>query len=138
MPAPCGGSVSPAKLEAAAIGRYSKDVEAAVYFCCMESLQNVNKHAGSGATALIRLWELDGRLFFEVADDGGGYAVESALHAGQGLTNNSDRIAAAGGTIVVESTPGRGTTVRGNIPVTDPATQRVGPATHTGSEGRSG
>ena len=46
----------------------------------------------------------------------------------------SDRIAALGGTLVVESTPGRGTTVRANIPVADDATQRVGPGAHTGSE----
>ncbi len=55
-------SASPVKLEAAAIGRYSEDEEAAVYFCCVEGLQNVAKHAGSGATAVIRLWERDGRL----------------------------------------------------------------------------
>ena len=69
-------SASPAKLEAAAIGRYSEDVEAAVYFCCVESLQNVDKHAGLGATAVIRLWERDGRLYFEIVDDGVGYDAE--------------------------------------------------------------
>ena len=122
----------------AAIGRYSEEVEAAVYFCCVESLQNVDKHAGSGATAVIRLWERDGRLFFEIVDDGVGFDVESARHAGQGLANVSERIAAHGGTLVLESTPGRGTTVRANIPVDDAATQRVGPAAHSGSDGRSG
>ena len=131
-------SASPAKLEAAAIGRYPEDVEAAVYFCCVEGLQNVDKHAGSGATAVVRLWEQDGRLYFEVVDDGVGYGVgsdlDSALHAGQGLANMSDRIAALGGTLVVESTPGRGTAVRRSIPVADAATQRVGPVAHTGSE----
>ena len=80
----------------------------------------------------IRLWERDGRLYFEIVDDGVGYDVESARHAGQGLTNMSERIAAAGGTLVVESTPGRGTTVRGNIPVADAARQRVGPAAGSG------
>ena len=131
-------SASPATLEAAAIGRYSEDVEAAVYFCCVESLQNVDKHAGLGATAVVRLWERDGRLDFEIVDDGVGYDVESARHAGQGLANMSDRIAALGGTLVVESTPGRGTTVRANIPVADAATQRAGPVAHPGSDGRSG
>ena len=130
-------SASPATVEAAAIGRYSQDVEAAVYFCCLEGLQNVDKHAGSGATAVIRLWERDGRLSFEIVDDGVGYDVESARHAGQGLVNMSDRIAALGGTLVVESTPGRGTTVRANIPVGDAARQRVGPVAHSGSERRS-
>ena len=130
-------SPSPAKLEAAAIGRYSQEVEAAVYFCCLEGLQNVAKHAGLAATAVIRLWELDRRLYFEIVDDGLGYDAGSARHAGQGLVNMSDRIAALGGTLAVESTPGRGTTVRANIPVADAARQRVGPVAHSGSERRS-
>ena len=121
-------SASPATVEAAAIGRYSEQVEGGVYFCCLEGLQNVDKHAGLGATAVIRLWERDGRLYFEIVDDGAGYDVESALHSGQGLANMSDRIAALAGTLVVESTPGRGTTLRANIPVDDAITQRVGPA----------
>ena len=121
-------SASPATVEAAAIGRYSEQVEGGVYFCCVEGLQNVDKHAGLGATAVIRLWERDGRLYFEIIDDGAGYDAESALHSGQGLANMSDRIAALAGTLVVESTPGRGTTLRANIPVDDAITQRVGPA----------
>ena len=120
-------SVSGVKVEAGAIGRYSDEVEAALYFCCAESLQNVHKHAGLGATAVIRLWEHDGRLFFEIVDDGAGFDVESAHHAGHGLANVSERIAAHGGNLVLESTPGRGTTVRANIPVADAAAQRVGP-----------
>ena len=126
-------SASPVKVEAGAIGRYSEEVEAAVYFCCAESLQNVHKHAGSGASAVIRLWEHDGRLFFEIVDDGAGFDVESARHAGHGLANVSERIAAHGGNLVVESTPGRGTTVRANIPVADAAAQRVGPTVTTPS-----
>ena len=131
-------SASPATVEAAAIGRYSPQVEAAIYFCCLEGLQNVDKHAGLGATAVIRLWERDGRLCFEIVDDGGGYNDESALRSGQGLANMSDRIAALGGTLVVESTPGRGTTLRANIPVDDTITQRGGPAAHSAPERRSG
>ncbi len=130
-------SVSPVKVEAGAIGRYSEEVEAAVYFCCAESLQNVHKHAGLGATAVIRLWEHDGRLFFEIVDDGAGFDVESARNAGHGLANVSERIAAHGGNLVVESTPGRGTTVRANIPVADAAAQGVGPTARSGSEDRN-
>ena len=100
-------SATPARLEAAAIGRYSDEVEAAVYFCCVESLQNVAKHAGSGATAVIRLWELDRRLYFEVADDGAGFELESAWGSGSGYTNMTDRMAGLGGTLSVDSTPGQ-------------------------------
>ena len=128
-------SASPAKLEAAAIGRYSEDVEGAVYFCCVESLQNVDKHAGAGATAVVRLWERDRRLYFEIVDDGVGYDARSAREPGQGLANMSDRIGALGGTLVVESAQGRGTTVRANIPL-GVATQRVSVLAR--SESRSG
>jgi signal transduction histidine kinase len=132
-----GQSVSPAKVEAGAIGRCSEEVEAAVYFCCAESLQNIDKHAGLGTTAVIRLWEHDGRLLFEIVDDGAGFDVESARHPGHGLANLSERITAHAGTLEIESTPGRGTTIRANIPVADAAAQRVGPTPHSGPEGRN-
>jgi len=107
----------PVRFEAAALGRYSEDVESAVYFCCLEALQNVGKHAGVGAHAVIRLWEHSDQLSFEVRDDGAGYDAERARSSGQGLANMSDRIAALGGTLVLESAPGHGTSVQGSIPV---------------------
>jgi signal transduction histidine kinase len=110
-------SVPPAKLDVQAIGRYPEDVESAVYFCCLEGLQNVGKHAGADAHAAIRLWERGDQLCFEVRDDGVGYDVESARSSGHGLANMSDRIAALGGRLVVESTPGAGASVRGSLPV---------------------
>ena len=110
-------SAPPATLEAAAIGRYSEDVEAAVYFCCVEGLQNVAKHAGSGTSAVVRLWERDGRLDFEIVDDGAGFDVESDRGSGNGYTNMTDRMASVGGTLSVDSAQGRGTTVRGSLPV---------------------
>ena len=110
-------SAPPAKLEAPAIGRYAEEVESAVYFCCLEGLQNVAKHAGIDATAVIRLWERGTQLGFEVRDDGVGYDGESVRRSGNGLANMSDRVAALGGTLVVESAPGRGTSVRGSLTV---------------------
>jgi signal transduction histidine kinase len=107
----------PARFEAAALGRYSENVESAVYFCCLEALQNVGKHAGVGAHAVIRLWEHSNQLSFEVRDDGAGYDAERARSSGQGLANMADRIAALGGTLVLESAPGHGTSVQGSVPV---------------------
>ena len=46
-----------ARVEADGIGRYPPEVEATVYFCCVEALQNVGKHAGSGARATVRVRE---------------------------------------------------------------------------------
>ena len=110
-------SAPPATLEAAAIGRYSEDVEAAVYFCCVEGLQNVAKHAGSDTSAVVRLWERDSRLDFEIVDDGAGFDVESDRGSGNGYTNMTDRMASVGGTLSVDSAQGRGTTVQGSLPV---------------------
>jgi signal transduction histidine kinase len=110
-------SAPPATLEAAAIGRYPEEIEAAVYFCCLEALQNVGKHAGANAQGVIRLWQRERELFFEIEDDGAGCDLESARTSGSGFTNMTDRIAALGGTLCVESTPARGTKVRGIVPV---------------------
>ena len=112
-------SVPPATVRAAGIGRYPEDIEAAVYFCCLEGLQNVGKHAGPSANATIRLWERGSDICFEIRDDGVGHDPQSARSSGNGLTNMGDRIAALGGDLIVESAPGRGTTVRGSLPVTD-------------------
>ncbi|HXM58621.1 MAG TPA: histidine kinase [Candidatus Dormibacteraeota bacterium] len=106
-----------ARLEAsAALPRQSAEVEAAVYFCCVEALQNVARHAGPHAKATVRVWQADGALRFEVVDDGHGFAARGAEH-GAGLTNMGDRLGALGGSLAVESAPGDGTRVRGEVPV---------------------
>jgi signal transduction histidine kinase len=97
------------------IGRYPSEVEAAVYFCCLEAMQNAAKHA-EGATVELRVAREDDALVFEVADDGPGFDVGAAVK-GAGYTNMSDRLGALGGTVRWESTPGAGSRVRGSIPV---------------------
>ena len=96
--------------------RYAQDIETAVYFICREALQNAGKHAGEGAKARIRVWQDDGSLWFEVADDGAGFD-RRGLGLGSGFVNMEDRLGAIGGTLEVESAPGIGTTIRGRIPV---------------------
>jgi signal transduction histidine kinase len=98
------------------VGRYPTEAEAAVYFCCLEALQNAAKHAGQRATATVRLWQEAGALRFEVADDGAGFDPTSKGH-GAGFINMSDRLGAIGGTLQVDSTPGVGTRVSGTVPV---------------------
>ena len=105
-------------IESDGVARYSEDVEAAVYFCCLEALQNVAKYAGA-ATALVRLGETDGQLHFAVADDGAGFDP-AATARGSGLQNMADRVEALGGTLEVTSTPGDGTAVTGSVPARRP------------------
>ena len=97
------------------LGRYPQDAEAAVYFCCLEALQNAAKYSGA-SRAVVRLSCDERRVGFEVEDDGTGFNVAAAKR-GAGLTNMDDRISALGGTLEVRSHPGAGTTIAGSIPV---------------------
>jgi signal transduction histidine kinase len=111
----------PTGVEAEGIGRYPQAVEAAVYFCCLEALQNAAKHAGDGAEAMVVVREDAGGLVFEVRDDGAGFDLTGGAGGGHGFVNMGDRVGAIGGTIAVESAPARGTVIRGRIPLADAA-----------------
>ena len=67
-------------------------------------------------------------LRFEVADDGAGFDLASAGIDGHGFVNMADRLGAIGGTLTVESAPGRGTTVGGTSPSRPDAAGRASPA----------
>jgi signal transduction histidine kinase len=110
------GSTILVEVRAAQVARYGEDVEVAVYFCCLEALQNVAKHAGPGASATVTLRQEGSLLYFEVRDRGVGFSPDAA-QAGSGLGNMRDRIEAIGGTLEVSSSTGRGTLVRGSVPV---------------------
>ncbi|MPZ89085.1 MAG: hypothetical protein GEU81_13650 [Nitriliruptorales bacterium] len=102
-------------VEAEGIGRYSQDVEAAVYFCCLEALQNITKYA-EAHEAVIALREEDGTLAFRVSDDGQGFDPAGAW-SGAGLQNMADRVDALDGALEVIAAPGSGATTTGRIPM---------------------
>jgi signal transduction histidine kinase len=104
----------PVQVDADGVGRFEQDVESAVYFSCLEALQNVAKYAGA-SQATIELRRDDTTLRFAVTDDGRGFDPTSV--SGSGLQGVTDRLAAIGGTFDVESAPGSGTTVTGRVPV---------------------
>ena len=103
----------PTRVEAEEVARYPMQVEAAIYFCVLEALQNVAKYAGA-SSATVRLAEENGHISFAVTDDGAGFDVARAAR-GAGLTNMTDRVEALGGRLEVSSKPGAGTTIRGWI-----------------------
>jgi signal transduction histidine kinase len=105
----------PVEVVADGLGRYPQEVEAAVYFCVLEALQNTQKYAEASG-AVVRLSESDGTVAFEVEDDGKGFDPATAKR-GAGLTNMADRLDALGGTIELESEPGAGARLSGTIPV---------------------
>jgi signal transduction histidine kinase len=105
----------PVTVEADGIGRFPQDTEAAVYFCCLEALQNIAKYAHA-TQARICLQAQNQTLRFTISDDGTGYNT-SHTQMGSGQRNMADRLAALGGRLQVRSAPGQGTTVTGYLPV---------------------
>ena len=106
--------------------RYSREVESAAYFCCLEAMQNAAKHA-SGATAVEIDITDNGILRFEVRDDGAGFDQRTAP-SGVGLTSMRDRLAAVAGELAIVSSPGKGTRVIGSIPLHAPTGNGAGPS----------
>jgi signal transduction histidine kinase len=105
----------PVEVEPDGVGRYPEETEAAVYFSCLEALQNVAKYA-EARHATVRLSQADGVLTFEVTDDGRGFDPDAA-ERGSGLQGIADRLAALGGILTVRSAPGEGATIAGSLPV---------------------
>lgn len=101
-----------ADLDPGVVKRFSPKVETAAYFCCLEALQNVTKHAGVGARARVLLSSDADTLSFEVADDGLGFN-QALVGDSHGITGMRDRMRAAGGEVAVTSSPGGGTKVTG-------------------------
>ena len=97
---------------AATAERFPANIETAAYFVACEGLTNAVKHANAKRVSL-RVAREDGRLVVSVADDGVGGAIPGN---GSGLTGLSDRVAARGGRLRIDSIPGQGTTLIAEIP----------------------
>ena len=102
-------------VDAPAADRYPPEIEATVYFCCLEALQNAAKHAGDAARVTLRAGAEHGLVFFEVSDDGPGFRPDEQ-ERGAGLQSIADRVGGAGGELSIVSEPGRGTTIAGRVP----------------------
>ena len=105
----------PVTIEAGDLKRYAPETESAVYFCCLEALQNVAKSAEASA-ATIKLAANDGKLAFAIEDNGKGFDP-TRTRWGAGLQNMIDRLEALGGKLSIDSAPGQGTRVKGEVPV---------------------
>ncbi|MFI7128158.1 sensor histidine kinase [Nonomuraea sp. NPDC050153] len=104
----------PATVRASGLGRYPPEIETNVYFCLLEALQNANKHAGEGAGITIALSGGDG-LSFDFRDTGRGSRPD-LVRSGYGITNMYDRLGAIGGTLTIDTSPGAGLRLHGDIP----------------------
>jgi signal transduction histidine kinase len=108
-------SALPVTTMAEGVGRFAPETESAVYFCCMEAMQNAAKHA-TGASCISVELRLDGDLLFEVRDDGCGFDSQPSGE-GAGITGMRDRLAAVGGEMRIESRSGGGTRILGRVSV---------------------
>jgi signal transduction histidine kinase len=106
----------PVRIEAVGFGRLDPQIEQSVYYCCLEALQNVIKHAGPDAVARIRLRRTSDTVTFEVEDSGRGFDP-ARVARGEGLTNLTDRLAVMRGRLSIDSRPGMGTRIFGEIPI---------------------
>jgi signal transduction histidine kinase len=110
----------PVEIDVELTERPPADIEAAVYFCCLEAVNNAAKHAGEGATISLSVSVEEASLVFSVADNGRGFDLGQTA-TGQGFDNMRDRVGAYGGDLVVESSPGHGACIRGRLPLPTPA-----------------
>lgn len=120
-------SGQPIRFGAEGVGRYPPEIEAAVYFCCLEAMQNAAKYGGEQSSVVVCLGGSSTELRFDVTDDGAGFDPASAAE-GHGIINMRDRVGAVGGELTVRSAPGRGTTVSGVLPAR--ALNAAGATTH--------
>jgi len=111
----------PVTLTAADVGRYPSQVEATVYFCCLEAVQNASKHSAATAITINLRGRADG-IAFTVADNGRGFVPGRSTG---GLANMRDRVESLQGTVTVESAPGRGTVISALVPTGVPAEAAV-------------
>jgi signal transduction histidine kinase len=109
-------SGNPIEISGGDVGRQPPEIQTAVYYCCLEAMQNAAKHAGPGAHVSVRLWTAHQELRFDVHDDGPGFDPDVA-HDGVGLRNMRDRLYAFDGRLQITSAPGQGTTISGALPI---------------------
>ncbi len=105
----------PVTVEPDGIGRYTPEIEATVYFCVLEALQNALKYADASSVSMVFL-QAERSLTFDVHDDGAGFDLGTAHH-GSGLQGMADRLDAIGGALEIRTAPGSGTSVIGRVPL---------------------
>src|SRR4051812_13646958 len=103
-------------VQGSGVDRHSPEIESAVYYSCLEAIQNASKHGGPAVAITVALREQAGELTFRVSDDGPGFDPSRA-QPGAGLHNMRDRLGALDGRLSITSAPGPGTTVTGRVPL---------------------
>jgi signal transduction histidine kinase len=102
-------------------GVFRKEAEIGVFRIVQESVNNIVKHSGA-TEATIELVRDGSRVRLRVTDNGRGFLVDlvagGSERRGFGLAGMQERVTMLNGTRTIESTPGRGTTVSNDLPLT--------------------
>jgi signal transduction histidine kinase len=115
------GSAMPVAIDTDGLARLPAPVEATLYFCGMEAIQNAAKHSQAG-TVSVRVDENPDRWRLTVTDDGSGFdQTQATASSGVGLANMRDRLDAIGGSVEILSSERTGTTVTAVVPRTSEA-----------------
>ena len=112
LPAVAARAPVPVKINLQGLRRYPVSIEAALYFCCSEALQNAAKHGGPDTTVTITADVDDRMLTLAISDTGRGFDPATV---GTGLTNMTDRLSAIGGHLAIKTAPGHGTQITASI-----------------------
>ena len=105
----------PTTVSAVNVGRYRPELERAIYFCCLEALQNTYKHAHTATAAHVRIAMRGAELAFEITENGPGLDL-GTVSPGAGLRNMQERVASLGGSLTIDAAPGGGTRITAAIP----------------------
>jgi two-component system, NarL family, sensor histidine kinase UhpB len=101
------------------LGELSPDSQVVVYRVAQEALMNASRHSGAGHVE-VSLEPCDSRVRLQVADNGSGFAFADE-GKGLGLDGMRERALLVGGALEIDSRPGKGTTVRLEVPAGAPA-----------------
>jgi signal transduction histidine kinase len=104
----------PVELLSSGLRRYPPDVEHALYYCCLEALQNVAKHAAA-QSVVIELHGDERGVTACVRDDGRGFTTRGSSQGG--LAHMGERISGVGGVLTIHSVPNDGTTIQVEVPI---------------------
>ena len=103
----------------AAVEQVNGGKRTVLYRVAQEALTNVARHAQASA-AEVRIQKLDGAVCLRIKDNGKGFPAEHVLHASKnkrlGLLGMRERVEMVNGNLTIESAPGKGTTIRAQIP----------------------
>ena len=111
-------AIDPVAIQHNQVDRQRPEIEAAIYYCVVEAVQNATKHAGPQAGIRVAVEQTSAAITFAVSDNGPGFAPSAS--EGLGLQSLRDRLNTFNGELSINSTP-TGTTIAGSIPLHAPS-----------------